>query len=130
MAKKLPRQRAMVEVLDGTCPAGPWLTYADAVKIAAACEAVAVLYEQSDAAKMPTRQQAMIEVLDEMRLACLRLTSNDAVKKIAAACEAVAALYMKGGALQQAGPLGFAVRPASLRKAFQTAMSSPANQHA
>ena len=49
MAKKLTRQQAMIEVLDATCPAGPWLTYDQAVKIAAACEAVAALYEKGGA---------------------------------------------------------------------------------
>jgi hypothetical protein len=49
MARKLTRQQAMVEILDAMCPAGPWLTYDDAVKIAAACEAVAALYEKGGA---------------------------------------------------------------------------------
>ena len=49
MARKLTRQQAMVEVLDAMCPAGPFQTYDQAVKIAAVCEAVAALYEQGGA---------------------------------------------------------------------------------
>lgn len=46
MARKLTRQQAMVEAIDGLCPAGPFLTYNDAVRLAAVCEAVAALYER------------------------------------------------------------------------------------
>jgi hypothetical protein len=42
MARKLTRQQAMLEVIDAVCPAGP-LTYDQAVKLAAVCEAVAAL---------------------------------------------------------------------------------------
>ena len=49
MARKLTRQQAMVEVIDALCPAGPGLTYDDAAKLAAACEAVAALYERGGA---------------------------------------------------------------------------------
>lgn len=80
MARKLTRQQAMVEILDAMCPAGPWLTYDDAVKIAAVCEAVAALYE-------------------------------------------------KGGALHPSA-LGLAVKPASLKPAFEAAARVPVNQDA
>lgn len=81
MARKLTRQQAMVEVLDAMCPAGPYQTYDQAVKIAAVCEAVAALYE-------------------------------------------------KGGALQPTSALCFAVKPASLKKAFDAATRIPASQDA
>jgi hypothetical protein len=71
----------MVEVLDAMCPAGPFQTYDQAVKIAAVCEAVAALYE-------------------------------------------------KGGALHPTSALGFAVRPASLKKTFLSATRVTANQDA
>lgn len=46
MPKKLTRQEAMAEVIDSLCPAGPFLALDDALALAAACEAVAALYEQ------------------------------------------------------------------------------------
>ncbi len=46
MARRLTRQEAMAEAIDALCPAGPWLGYDDAVKLAAVCEAVAALYER------------------------------------------------------------------------------------
>lgn len=46
MARKLTREQAMVEVIDALCPGGPWLTLDDARNLAAACEAVAALYEK------------------------------------------------------------------------------------
>ena len=72
MPRKLIRQQAMVEMLDAMCPAGPYQTYDQAVKIAVVCEAVA-------------------------------------------------ALYQKGGALHPTSALGFTVKPASLKKAFEAA---------
>jgi hypothetical protein len=35
-----------VEVIDALCPAGPWLNFTQAEKLAAVCEEVAALYER------------------------------------------------------------------------------------
>ena len=74
MARKPTRQQAMVEVLDAICPAGLWLTYDDALKIAAVCEAVAALYEQGGALhpnNFRVRREA--STLEESLLAATRV---------------------------------------------------------
>ncbi len=68
-------------------------------------------------------------MLDAMCPAGPYQTYDQAVK-IAAVCKAVAALYEKGGGLHPTSALGFAVKPASLKKAFEAATRIPANQDA
>jgi hypothetical protein len=71
----------------------------------------------------------MVEVIDAMCPAGPWLPYDDVVK-FAAECEAVAVLYEQGGALHPTTASGFAVKPASLKKAFSAAVRIPVNQDA
>jgi hypothetical protein len=77
MPRKLTRQQAMVEVIDALCPVGPWLTYDDATKLAAVCEAVAALYERGGSMQNQGLGFAVKPAsLKEVFLAAARAPSN------------------------------------------------------